>query len=87
MALTRDGTVRALPEAEEPTRALGWLDSRRLLVATGRCDEPLDLSAVDVSTGSVVPLVSGVDAAAVRTPVPAPPAPLPRSAIKGSGFS
>jgi hypothetical protein len=87
MAHTRDGNVRALPDVAEPTRALGWLDSTRILVATGRCDAPLDLSAVDVSTGSVVALVSGVSAAAVRTPVPTPPAPLPRAAIKGSGFS
>lgn len=87
MAHTRDGNVRALPGVEEPTQALGWLDSTRILVATGGCDALLDLSAVDVSTGSIVALVSGVSAAAVRTPVPTPPAPLPRAAIKGSGFS
>lgn len=87
MAHTRDGNMRALPGVEEPTRALGWLDSTRILVATGGCDALLDLSAVDVSTGAVVALVSGVSAAAVRTPEPTPPAPLPRAAIKGSGFS
>jgi hypothetical protein len=43
---------------------------------------------VDVSIGSIAPLVSGVDAAAVRTPVPTPPARLPASvATLGSGFS
>ena len=87
MAHTRDGNVSALPDVEEPTMALGWLDSTQLLVATGGCDALLGLSAVDVSTGAVVPLVSRVSAAAVRTPVPTPPAPLPRTAIKGSGFS
>jgi hypothetical protein len=87
MAHTPAGTVQVLPGVAEPTQAVGWLSTTQLLVATGACDGPLDLSAVDVSTGSIVPLVSGVSAAAVRTPVPTPPARLPKSVpTKGSGF-
>jgi hypothetical protein len=88
MVQTPAGTVRLLPDATMPTRAVGWLGATQLLVATGTCGALLDLSAVDVSTGSIVPLVSGVSIAAVRTPVPTPPAPLPGSiAAIGSGFS
>jgi hypothetical protein len=88
MAQTPAGTVRALPDEVRPTRAVGWLGATLLLVATGGCDESLDLSAVDVATGSIVPLVSGVSVAAVRTPVPTPPAPLPRPVTAlGEGFS
>jgi hypothetical protein len=86
MARTADGTVRALGGTGSPTRAVGWLGPTRLLVATGKCGEPLDLSVLNVSDGSVTPLVSGVSAAAVRTPVPTPAAPLPTS-VEGSGFS
>lgn len=88
MAQTPAGTVAALPDADEPTRAVGWLGATQLLVAAGACDGPLELSVVDVSIGSIAPLVSGVDAAAVRTPVPTPPAPLPQGTVtEGSGFS
>lgn len=87
MAQTRAGTVRALPDAEGPTWSVGWLDATQLLVATGGCTGPLDLVAVDIADGSIVPLVSGVSIAAVRTPVPTPPAPLPKlAATVGSGF-
>jgi hypothetical protein len=58
---------------------VGWLGATQVLVATGACGELLDLSAVDLSAGSIVPLVSGVSVAAVRTPVRTPPAPLPGS--------
>jgi hypothetical protein len=88
MAQSPSGTVRAIPDATRPTRAVGWLSATQLLVATGGCSAPLDLSAVDVVAGSVAPLVSGVAVAAVRTPVPTPPAPLPAAvATLGSGFS
>jgi hypothetical protein len=43
--------------------------------------------SVDLAGGSVVPLVSGVSVAAVRTPVPTPAAALPKlTATEGSGF-
>jgi hypothetical protein len=88
MAQSPAGTVRALPDEARPTRAVGWLSATQLLVATGACAGPLDLSAVDVASGSIVPLISGVSAAAVRTPVATPPAPLPAAvATLGSGFS
>jgi hypothetical protein len=87
MAQTPAGTVTALPDEERPTRAVGWLGTTQLLVAVAGCHGPIDLVNVDVSTGSITPLVSGVSAAAVRTPVPTPPAPLPKStATQGSGF-
>jgi hypothetical protein len=87
MTGTATGSARLLPNVARPTRALGWLDETHVLVAAGGCGAPEDLSAVDVSTGSVVPLVSGVSVAAVRTPVPVPPAPLPGPvASLGSGF-
>jgi hypothetical protein len=88
MAQSPSGTVRALPEVAGPTRAVGWLSATQLLVATGGCSEPLDLSAVDVVAGSIAPLVSGVSVAAVRTPAPTPAARLPAAvATLGSGFS
>ena len=88
MAQTPAGTVRALPDEARPTRAVGWLGASELLVATGRCGESVDLSAVDVAAGSIVPIVSGVSVAAVRTPAPTPPAPLPKPVTAlGEGFS
>jgi len=78
----------AVPDATGPTRAIGWLDASHLLVAAGACDGPLDLAAVDLTTGSVVPLVSGVAVAAARAPVPTPFAALPKNVVlNGSGFS
>jgi hypothetical protein len=76
-----------LPEAAGPTRALGWLGSSTVLAAAGPCEGPLDLTGVDVATGEGVPLVLGVDAAAVRTPEPTPPPPLPEDLAGGGGFA
>jgi hypothetical protein len=88
MAQSPAGTAPALPDATGPTRAVGWLSTTQLLVAAGGCKGPLDLSAVDVATGSIAQLVIGVSAAAVRTPVPTPAARLPAAvATLGSGFS
>jgi hypothetical protein len=88
MVLTDAGAESAAPDATGPTRAVGWLDASHLLVAEGACDGPLDLSAVDLTTGSVVSLVSGVALAATRAPVPTPFAALPKNVVlKGSGFS
>ena len=88
MARTPAGTVTVLPGVAAATRAVGWLGATTLLVATGDCGYPLDLSAVNLADGSIVALVSGVSIAAVRTPVPTPPAPLPKAvASVGSGFS
>jgi hypothetical protein len=82
------GTAPALPDAIGPTRALGWLSTTQVLVATGGCSGPLDLSAIDVVAGSIAALVSGVSVAAVRTPVPTPAARLPAAVVTlGSGFS
>lgn len=88
VAMARDAKGNDLTVAggSRPTRVLGWLDAKRILVATGGCAEPIDLSAITVSTGTAVPLVLGVDAAGVRTPAPTPPPPLPKSdADVGSG--
>jgi hypothetical protein len=88
MVHTDAGSQPAMPEANGPTRAIGWLDASHLLVAAGTCDGHLALSAVDPTTGSVVPLVSGVALAAARAPVPTPFAALPKNVVlNGSGFS
>jgi hypothetical protein len=80
------GNRLTVPGGSRPTRLVGWLDAKRILVATGGCSEPIDLSAVEVATGTAVPLVFGVDAAGVRTPAPTPPPPLPKTdADVGSG--
>jgi hypothetical protein len=60
---------------------VGWLPDTRLVVATypEGCDGPADLWVVDVAIGrgpSAALLVSRVDGAAIRAPVPEPPQPL-----------
>jgi hypothetical protein len=88
MVKTPAGTATVLPGAAGPTQAVGWLNATQVLVASGGCNGPIDLSAVDVSSGTVVPLVSGVTIAAARAPVLTPPAPLPKNTVtQGSGFS
>jgi hypothetical protein len=63
----------ALPDETRPTTILGWLDRTTVLVATGGCDELVDLSVVDVVDGSVAVLIERVEIGASRAP--APPAP------------
>jgi hypothetical protein len=88
MAHSAAGTMPLLPDAIGPTRAVGWLDETTVLVAAGPCDGTVDLSAVNTTSGSVAPIAFGVAAAAVRTPVPTPPAQLPAPVANlGSGFS
>ena len=88
MVRTAEASAAIIPGAAGPTRVLGWLNGTTLLVGIGGCDGPIALSAVDVSTGADVPLISGVATAAARAPVATPPAPLPRNVvIGGSGFS
>jgi hypothetical protein len=88
MVHTNAGSAPALPDASGPTRATGWLDASHVLIAAGACDGPLDLSAVDVTTGSAVPLVNEVVIAATRAPVPRPFAVLPKNVVlNGSGFA
>jgi hypothetical protein len=88
MAQSPSGTGPALTDEARPTRAIGWLSATQLLVAIGGCPGPVDLRAVDVVSGAVAELVFGVSVAAVRTPVPTPPARLPAAvATLGSGFS
>jgi hypothetical protein len=69
----------ALPDAAQPTTAIGWLDRATLLVGVGGCGEPVDLVAVDAA-GQEMPIVLGADVGATRTlttsapeTVPAPP--------------
>lgn len=86
VAQDADGNRLTIQSGSRPSRAVGWLDRKRILVATGGCSGPMDLKAVDVSSGTAVPLVSGVVAAGVRTPAPTPPPPLPQTdADVGSG--
>jgi hypothetical protein len=59
------------------SRALGWLDDRHVLVASGGCGEKLDLYSVRTASLEARLLVRGVDAASVRRPEPLPPPPLP----------
>jgi len=79
IALTPRVAHPALPDADLPTTALGWLDGTTLLVGEGGCGDPMDVVAVDVG-GNATPVVLGVEAAAARTittaaptSVPAPP--------------
>jgi hypothetical protein len=72
------GSGRALlPAATQPTSAVGWLDSRQVLVLEGGCEGPYDLWLVDVNGREPVRVARGIDRAALRRPdprpVPAPP--------------
>jgi hypothetical protein len=73
-----------LPAATRPTSAVGWLDSRRVLVAEGGCEGPFDLWVVDTSGREPVSLARGIDRAALRRPDPRPlPAPPNLAALGG----
>jgi hypothetical protein len=83
MIVDAEGAHLAIPEATQPTHAIGWLDARTLLVSRGGCGAPTDLLTAHVSpdrTRSFSTLVTGVDIGATRTvvrdaptDVPAPP--------------
>ena len=79
----------AHPLAEAPSRVVGWLDGQTVLVASGGCAGPSDLAAIDVTQDATVPLVTGVDIAAARTPllgfVPALPAGIEQEVGEGVG--
>jgi hypothetical protein len=73
-----------LASATRPTSAVGWLDSRRVLVAEGGCEGPFDLWVVDTSGREPVSLARGIDRAALRRPDPRPlPAPPNLAALGG----
>ncbi|HEV8249376.1 MAG TPA: hypothetical protein VGQ15_05345 [Gaiellaceae bacterium] len=74
----------ATPLAERPSRAIGWLDDKHLLVEAGGCGGPLDLYSVEHATLAARLLVENVDAASVRRPEPLPPPPLPIRGERGS---
>jgi hypothetical protein len=63
------------------SRALGWLDDRDVLVASGGCGEKLDLYSVSAASLQARLLVRGVDAASVRRAEPLPPPPLPAEVL------
>jgi hypothetical protein len=68
----------ARPLADAPSRVVGWLDARTVLVASGGCEGPSNLTAVDVVQDATIPLVDGVDIAAARTPLLGFVPPLPQ---------
>jgi hypothetical protein len=61
-----------LAAASQPTSAVGWLDTRRVLLVEGGCEGPFDLWLVDVNGGEPRPVARGIDRAAVRSPDPRP---------------
>ncbi|HEX7147243.1 MAG TPA: hypothetical protein VF512_07020, partial [Actinomycetota bacterium] len=54
------------------TSAVGWLDTRRVLLVEGGCEGPFDLWLVDVNGGEPRPVARGIDRAALRWPDPRP---------------
>ena len=61
---------------EGRSRAVGWLDRKHVLVATGGCGAKLDLYSVETSSLEAQLLVRGVDAASARRAEQFPPPPL-----------
>jgi hypothetical protein len=75
-----------LPSASRPTSAVGWLDTRRVLLVEGGCEGPFDLWLVDVNGGEPKPVARGIDRAALRWPDPRPvPAPPDLAALGRAG--
>lgn len=94
MVVDSQGAHTAIADAGGPTHALGWLDAKTLLVATGGCGQPESLSAVAWTHGSgtATALVDGVDIGAPRTvlrdaptAVPTPPDQAPPAPPGGVG--
>ncbi len=73
------------PLADEPSRIVGWLDRRTVLVATGGCTGQSNLASVDITQQAAIPLVTGVDIAAARTPLLPFVPPLPAGIEQGVG--
>jgi hypothetical protein len=67
---------------KSPSRAIGWLDRRHVLVAAGGCGRKLDLYSVSARTLEARLLVRGVDAAAARRAEELPPPPLPSRVLE-----
>ena len=93
MIVDADGARPAIPDAADPTQALGWLDASTLLVSVGQCDQPAKLFVADAAGhGNAMALVDGVDIGAPRTvlhdaptEVPAPPNEAPPAPPGGVG--
>src|SRR3954447_265755 len=94
MVVDAQGAHPAISGGDGPTHALGWLDAKTLLVATGGCGQPESLSAVVWShgAGTATALVDGVDVGAPRTvlrnaptEVPTPPNQAPPAPPGGVG--
>ncbi len=77
------------PLAEAPSTVVGWLDGHTVLVSTDGCTGQSNLVSVDVTQQAAVPLVTGVDVAAARTPllrfVPTLPAGIQQEVGSGVG--
>jgi hypothetical protein len=75
-----------LPSATRPTGAVGWLDTRRVLLVEGGCEGPFDMWLVDVNGSEPRPVARGIDRAALRWPDPRPvPAPPDLAALAQAG--
>jgi hypothetical protein len=72
--------VELMPD-EQRSRAVGWLDRKHVLVATGGCGDKLDLYSVESTSLEARLLVRGVDAASSRRTEPLPPPPLSPSVL------
>lgn len=64
MVFQRGEPARQLAGA--PSRVVGWLDGHTVLVASGGCAGPSNLTATNVIQDAAVPLATGVDVAAAR---------------------